>query len=405
MSLQDYLFLPFDITKKYIAALNSRRKYSKETLSKVKNISNTEFRESIINLIKNPNIIESLNLLKDMTGSTVWVTRAYLRHLSAPLQVKYIPKHLKDSKTQYILKYINRDKPIPDKNITCEDVFKAVYDELNYTYYHPHHECKITGVEIKPTIVLVSGVFNEIFKTAAFERGAEHLSNELHFKYITAKVDGIKSTEYNAELLKTQLEKYCHDNPNEKLWLFSYSKGGIDCLHFLRNNIEFSNKKILGLSTVATPILGTNHLNNRILKIINSIHRFEGTKVYNFLSENRDFLAKEFQRTLSAKFQGPWFKENYSKLPDKLFYSALALESQWYESHVWMILAKFLLSSKSPNDGVVDSDHALFPPYFEASNFGIIKGHHLVGSRSSFYSQEALLEAHIITMKYLKILE
>ena len=41
-----------------------------------------------------------------------------------------------------------------------------------------------------------------------------------------------------------QLEKYIKENPNEKLWIIAFSKGGVDALHFLNSNKNSgSNKK------------------------------------------------------------------------------------------------------------------------------------------------------------------
>jgi hypothetical protein len=68
------------------------------------------------------------------------------------------------------------------------------------------------------------------------------------------------------------------------------------------------------------------------------------------------------------------------------------------------MLAKAFFQSRNPNDGVVDIENAQFPNYFHGLNLGVIEGHHLVGSRSSFYDQEALLKAHLIFLRYKKLL-
>ena len=69
-----------------------------------------------------------------------------------------------------------------------------------------------------------------------------------------------------------------------------------------------------------------------------------------------------------------------------------------------MILTKLILPSEKINDGVVDSENALFPDYFDAHNLGIIKGHHLIGARSSYYNQEAFLKALVVYLSYFKLL-
>ena len=85
------------------------------------------------------------------------------------------------------------------------------------------------------TIVLVSGVFNEIFSTPAFKRGAESLLDQYHIKHIAPVVDGRKGARENALALKKQIEDYIEDHPEERLWFFCFSKGGVDTLHYLRS--------------------------------------------------------------------------------------------------------------------------------------------------------------------------
>ena len=101
-----------------------------------------------------------------------------------------------------------------------------------------------------------------------------------------------------------------------------------------------------------------------------------------------------------TSFEGVKHVKNFSYLPQNLFYSSLALQSDWRDGHVWMILAKLFFQSKNPNDGVVDIKSARYPHYFHGVNLGILNGHHLIGTRTSEFPQEALLEAHIIFKDY-----
>ena len=105
-----------------------------------------------------------------------------------------------------------------------------------------------------------------------------------------------------------------------------------------------------------------------------------------------------------SKDKKKWFQENSEQLPKKLFYTSVAFEAEWYESHLWMIFTKLLFNNPSINDGVVEAENAFFPKSFQGTNLGLLKGHHLIGTRSSFYSQEALLEAHAIYLNYRDLL-
>ena len=65
-----------------------------------------------------------------------------------------------------------------------------------------------------------------------------------------------------------------------------------------------------------------------------------------------------------------------------------------------MLLTKAIFQSPKKNDGVVDCDDAHFPWFFPSLNLGIIDGHHLFGMRSTFHSQEAILESLLIFLNF-----
>lgn len=151
--------------------------------------------------------------------------------------------------------------------------------------------------------------------------------------------------------------------------------------------------------------MGTSHFEHRLIKLDNKIHEFENNPAYQIIDRRVDILFKDIQNSLSSDYQQEWFENNYDKLPPNLFYTALAFESDWIESHIWMIITKAFLQSKSINDGVVDIENALFPDFFNGINLGVLSGHHLVGNRSSKFNQEALLETFVIFLEYCGLLK
>jgi hypothetical protein len=197
--------------------------------------------------------------------------------------------------------------------------------------------------------------------------------------------------------MRDQIFAYQKHNPDEKYWLLSFSKGGVDSLNFLRNNLDWAAKNIVGLSTIATPILGSKHVHKSWVQMANKIIKPKNRKLYLLR-----YLA-EMQDTMSYEKQSAWFRENFPFLPNNIFYTALGFQSGLLDSHIYMMATKMILPSNKPNDGVVDTDLAFFPDYFKAINLGIMHGHHLVGARSSSYGQEAMIASHIITLKYLNL--
>jgi hypothetical protein len=393
---------PMDTYKRYLKQYQSYKKHTKSFLESATRISIRDSIEAVESFVREPNVNTMGNLVKTLTNSGTWISHSGIRYLHSYIDIFNKRNNFRNDEgfLEIISAISNKDKSILSK-YSEGDIFEAICLELDYSHKHADHTSLIQIPKIDSTIVLVSGVFNEIFSTPAFERGAQHLFKTKGLKYIAAEVNGTKSCKHNSKLLKDQLERYIKDNPEEKLWFLSFSKGGIDTLHFLKDNKQWSEENVIGLSTIATPILGSDHLKHKVFKLLNSIHFFDRTKIYKFIDKKKDIMMKEFQRSLSSDYQSNWFQKNHKSLPNLQFYSSVALEAEWYESHIWMVLTKLLFQSSESNDGVVDTKNAHFPNYFKGLNFGILRGHHLIGTRSSFYTQEALLESHLVMLDFL----
>lgn len=377
--------------KKIIRQHMTRKHHAKTHLGKAIKMSAADVKEALIHLGQTPRPFELANFVKIASNSGVWLSRSALRYLISQVNFSInVNDYAPDERAQKILNSVVEGLPLESQEFSEQEVFQTLFNDLEYAHHNHLYQTKLRLPETRVTLGLISGVFNEIFSTPAFSRGADHLKKETGLNSIFLKASGSKGISHNCKQLKKQLNKYISKNPNEKIWLIAFSKGGVDALHFMHQNPEFCEKHIQGISTVATPIMGTRHLEKQVIKSLSAIER---------LQSRYSFLDKDFQKSLSYEFQGEWFRQHHSELPS-CFYTAVGFESQWYESHLWMVLTKALLQSSEQNDGVVDIDSSQFPEYFNASNFGILRGHHLIGSRSSFFSQEALLEAHLIYLNY-----
>lgn len=373
----------------------SRRRHSQLFLKKAASLSRRDTLDALRQLANNPRPQELMLLLKILTTSGVWLSHSSLRYMASHLTKNATPSNTLPNHS--ILDIIANKRPLP-QGTTHEQAFQALFHDIEFSHRHQEMEQVVSPPKVQTTLVLISGVFNEIFSTPAFARGAEYLSNTCGLKRVSLAVSGTKGIQHNTELIHAQLCTYLNQHPNEKLWIVAFSKGGVDALHFMHQYKDFSDQHIQGISLMASPIMGTRHLKHKALSFLQGL---DSKLKSNKLAKNFDFLARELREALSEDYQGEWFHAHYHELPKRPFYTALAFEAQWYQSHLWMILTKLLLQSKLPNDGVVDSENAQFPSYFQGMNLGVLNGHHLVGTRSSFFSQEALLEAHLTYLNYL----
>jgi len=379
----------------------NRNKRTKKFLNEARVTSIEEIFNMVETVVKYPSPLSIIKFVKKCTTSGIWVSHAALRFILSILEFKNDKfLRLEHPLTQRILSDVRDNIPIKESFITDPQIFNAIFMERQFYHIHSEQKAILEHPQIKSTIVLVDGVLNEIFSTSTFERTLKSLHEKYNIKYFIPKMDGLKCTSENANALRVQIDEYIEHHPDEKLWIIGYSKGGIDSLHYAYENSHFASDHILGISTIACPILGSEKFEHKILQIIRGIQSLNDKKSYKKIKSKKNFLYKDLMHSLDQEVQGTWFKKNHKKLPSNLFYTALALESQWHESHFWMMLTKAIFKSDQKNDGVVNCESAQFPDYFKGINLGIVKGHHLIGTRSSFYSQEALIESLIIFLKY-----
>lgn len=391
-----------NVFSKNFSQYRSRIQKRKDVLSYAKTTSAEEIVFNLQKLIKLKNKKDVLKTVLSITNSSIWLSRSAFTVLKSYFDVSAIDDlDLHTERAQDIIANVINKRTV---DATDQEIFKTIYHELAHSHLVDDYKTSLKMPKVNVTIVLVSGVLNEIFSTPAFKRGAETLLDKYDIKHIAPIVDGKKGARENSLALKKQIEEYMENNPEERLWFFCFSKGGIDTLHYLRSKGEKLSNNIVGFSFIATPIMGSDHVNSRLLKLANAIGKVPEAVSKKVLGKEIDLIASELQKSLNKNFRESWFKRNHKLLPSKPFYTAVAFESKWHESHVWMMLTKALFRSQKSNDGIVDVENAQFPFYFKGTNLGVLEGHHLVGSRSSFYDQEALMQAHLIYLDYKKLL-
>ena len=240
--------------------------------------------------------IRRLTLLgRDTFGAGCWVGYAYYLLWKSLYDVKrYDTSHLKSpDHEKMILKMLSKESGASKRLLpksAASALFKAAFYEFRQNEIDPTYIPAIKCPRPQNlSICLISGVFNELFKTHAFERGVQDICQHLNLEYFTTNTSGIRSSQYNSRLLEKQILDYSLENKHKKIWLMAYSKGGIDALHLLHNRPTLANKPIVGLSTLASPILGSEHLDHLLLKAVNVVDQ---NKVYNKLNKGKDLLAR-----------------------------------------------------------------------------------------------------------------
>ncbi|MFW5887596.1 MAG: hypothetical protein ACOCUH_02245, partial [Bacteriovoracia bacterium] len=366
----------------------------------------SELTEDLQILKQNPLKIKDTDFLGRIFShsleSGIWLGKTTGRHLLSFFNLpQYKPLIRQSRKHKEIIQAI-----IAGENVAYEgrEIFNAVFEELHHHSIDSTYTTKLKFPKLKSTVVLIPGIFNEMYRTPPFERGVANTARLYDLKYFCCRTGGRKSPSENAEFIAEALFEYIDKHPQEQLWLVAYSKGAIDTLHFINNNPKFAEKHIIGLSTIAAPLRGSKRSDHFLFDLL----------IPNFLVNNsllaRTLNLEELRsihegiKSLSEKHQADWFKKNFHRFPN-IFYTSIAFGQKWYRSHIWMLMAKMLFQSKTDNDGVVDAENARFPEYIPSLDLGKINAHHLVGCRYSSFNQEAFFQAYIITLNYLGLLK
>src|SRR5690606_24725000 len=203
-------------------------------LRRAASTSRDEVREALNIFLEKPTALALATLLRNMFNSGVWVSKSTLELLFSLLKlIEEADFDPSDEKTKSILTLVAAGSPVDG----CNDaqVFHRILGERHFCHKNPGFKPVLKIPKIDTHLVLISGVFNEIFSTAAFERGAEHLCELTGINFSTVNVNGRKSSRHNAQLIHEQLQELAREGKSQKMWLLGFSKGGVDTLHFLRS--------------------------------------------------------------------------------------------------------------------------------------------------------------------------
>ena len=322
--LRDNILKNIDSLNEKILIYQSRIKKQRHHYDKACQISKEEIYNDVkqlISLIKKSEGIdiplEILTLGKDLIGSSVWVLHRYLAYLKSFLQFSIKSEIIDNRKHQKMLEALQNNTPIEKTGFSPQEIFQCIFQDL---LLEDKDHCYVTPLQfpkIKATIVLASGVLNELYRMATFERAVTHLQEQFNIEYLALKVHGRRGSTHNAKLIERQLKEYINQNPEKKFWILAHSKGGIDSLHFLRRNPEFASKYVLGISTIATPIMGSPHTDHIFVRILQLLVKLEDTTIYQKIDRGRNLLLKNVPYYLSENFQKRWFERNVDYLPKK----------------------------------------------------------------------------------------
>ena len=291
-----------------------------------------------------------------------------------------------------IIDDLQRGRDIDPHRFSMGDIFAAVYnDQLQPSR---GEKAVLTVPSVPFMAVIISGFINEIYPEPAFNKAMQALKQQCKLDFIPFKIPGRRGCDYNADCIAEQIKALKTPKP---LWLVAHSKGGLDSLHFLAKYPQLAQEKVWGLSTLASPIMGSTYPEHFLLKHLTD--EFIQKK----LEEQADFYPEEIRNSFLPAIREAWFKDHRPHLPP-INYSSLAFKLSSYTVSPAMSITKMIFAEKLNNDGLVDTTRALFPEDFPHLDFNAIEADHLIGYSKDPIPQTAIIAAHLIMFKYLHLI-
>jgi hypothetical protein len=253
------------------------------------------------------------------------------------------------------------------------------------------------------TVVLVPGIYGELFDGELWQRGLRSVRERLGTRTVSLRVDGRCSAAFNA---RTVLQGLRDDTrrriergyPRPRYLLIGYSKGGIDATEALLADSTFAREQVAALVTIATPHLGSPVAERAELPA--SLLKWASRDTIPTACTEDGAAASLYPATRRA-----FWGEHGARVGDRTRLFSLAFSTDVHDAHPWMKLTKQVGQFTEANDGVVALSAARFPADVPSVDLGTITGDHIAGITASSFPQEAFLESVVITLGELGALD
>ncbi len=253
------------------------------------------------------------------------------------------------------------------------------------------------------TVVLVPGIYGELFDGELWQRGLKAVRDRLGTRTLTVPVDGRCSAEYNApqllQALRTDTQRrLTRGYASPRYLLLGYSKGGVDATHALLADSSMAADHIVALVTIATP-----HLGSPVAERAPLPRELLSNAVTSPTPTACD--ASPAASSLWPAARASFWAEHEEALAARVPYFSLSFTSDARVAHPFMKVTKRIGQFTEPNDGVVALSASRFPASMPAVDLGTVAADHIAGIAASSFPQEAFLEAVVLTLGELGVLE
>lgn len=251
-------------------------------------------------------------------------------------------------------------------------------------------------------VVLIPGIYGELFDGELWQRGLKAVHDRLGVRTFTVPVDGRCSAEYNAPVVSTALRRDLARRRERgyapgRYLLIGYSKGGVDATHMLLADSALASDHVAALVTLATPHLGSPVAERASLP--GAVLDWAVQSPMPVACDSASAGASLWPGTRAA-----FWAEHEAHVAERTAYFSMSFTASMQDAHPFMKLTKRVGQFAEANDGVVALSASRFPDGVPAVDLGQLNADHIAGITASSFPQEAFMEALVLTLGELGVL-
>jgi hypothetical protein len=252
-------------------------------------------------------------------------------------------------------------------------------------------------------VLYVPGIFGELFDDEIWQRGLAALHDQLGLRIVPANTDGRCSAADNAsrvlQAMRDDTERrLARGYAQPRYLVVGYSKGGVDAAEALARDTALTRAQVAALVTMASPHGGTPVAERTDLS--DELLRFAIAKPRPPTCDSTRAVESLWPATRAAFWSGPG-----RALQGLVPLVSVSLASEMQDAHPWMKITKRIARFSESNDGVVARSASRIPAAVASIDLGEVAGDHLAARAASDFPQESMLEALVLTLGELGVLE
>jgi hypothetical protein len=252
-------------------------------------------------------------------------------------------------------------------------------------------------------VLYVPGIFGELFDDEIWRRGLHAAREQLGVRVVPVAADGRCSEGHNATRILAAMRedtqrRLARGYARPQYIIMGYSKGGVDATEALVRDTALARAQVAALVTIAAP-----HGGSPVAERSDIPEALLALAVARPRPPSCD--TTHAVESLWPANRAAFWNDRGRLLDGLVPLVSVSLTSELREAHPWMKITKRIARFSESNDGVVARSASRFPSAVASVDLGAVEGDHIAGRVASAFPQESFVEALLLTLNELGLVE